>query len=133
VPGEGGEPRIDWGELDELRTVGEAVAELQADRANQDTNAWADRLGEVQWEAPFQGLVPGERETRIAFDLPPLPPPLQIEFILDGEHLTPEEWSQVAVNPGNRVSFTGRLAMAGPLLIHVYVRDPKPARPASGR
>ncbi len=130
---ERGEPKIDWGELDELRTIGEAVANLQNDPRRKATNAWADRLGEVRWEATFQSFLPGEEAMRMAFDLPQLPPPLQIEFVLDEEHLTPEDWNQNSANAGNRLSFTGRLAMAGPTSILVYVRDPKPAAPARGR
>jgi hypothetical protein len=130
VRDERGEQKIDWGELDELRTIGEGLTGEQAlGPSGQPRTESSERLPNVQWEATFQSFLPAERGMRMAFDLPPLLPPLEIEFRLDETRLTPDDWNQVSANAGNRVSFTGRLAMAGPTSIVVFVRDPKPATP----
>jgi hypothetical protein len=135
VPDETGQQKVDWGELDELRAIGEGLTGEQAvGPSGELRTASPERLPNVQWEATFQGFMPSERNLRMAFDLPPLPPPLEIQFRLDDKRLSPDAWNQIAADAGNRVAFTGRLTVAGPTSIVVFVRDPKPATiPAAPR
>jgi hypothetical protein len=126
-----GEVKIDWGELDELRAIGERLANQPVGIGTESP----ERLGEVHWEAGFGGISPGEGATRVAFDLPPLPPPLALEFRIEeaqgGGGMA--EWEPLAGGAGNRIRFTGRLAMAGPTSIVVFVREPQPIPPEPGR
>lgn len=121
---EQGEPTIDWGELDELRSMHDAAA------ANPD-QAVRDRYGrpgaarseqppiEVRWEAPFAGMAKDAGEPEVQFDLPPLPEPLKLRFLLDVTEL-PEQWSEMPAN--QKVAFTGRLEIKQPHEIIVHVR-----------
>ena len=119
---ERGELKIDWGELDELRAIGARLAGRESVEAPPIA---AERLGPVRWEAQWQGIRPTEQHTIVAFDVPPLPPPLGVEFRLDSDQgSSADDWT---FSPGDRVAFTGRLAMAGPTSIVVYVSNPKAA------
>jgi hypothetical protein len=53
--------------------------------------------------------------------------PLEIEFQVDRERgETLEKWKEVPVFPATeRVRFKGRLAMASPTKVVVYVREPE--------
>lgn len=127
---ERGQPQINWGELQSLQQIGAAAANAPAgEQANADGSASADQLGEVRWEATFQGMRPADPYVLILLDAQPLPPPLQIEFRLEQrDRATAAEWPQFS--RGDRVSFTGRLAMVGPTSIAVYVREPQLVRAA---
>jgi hypothetical protein len=119
---------VDWKNLDALRIMGEAAAPgitgPEAEAAQQRAASLAASLGEVRWEATFLAMQPAEGHVLILFDVPPLPMPIQIEFWLEQrDRATAAEWPQFS--RGDRVSFTGRLAMNGPTAIVVNVRDPK--------
>jgi hypothetical protein len=123
APNERGEPGIDWGELSDLRGMHETVvSNLQQgieDQYGQHTADAAQRLGEVTWSAPFadiKKLESGEQE--VQFGLPPLPAPLKIRFLTDGQ--SAETWS--AMRPGQKVTFIGRFDIRKPQEIIVRIR-----------
>jgi hypothetical protein len=129
TPAEQGEPTIDWGELAELRGMHDAlVAGLERGENNaygQLTAEHAGRLGEVRWSAPFVELNPtpldtGEREVR--FDLPALPEPLKLRFLIDVTESV-DKWN--ALQPNQTVEVIGRFDVKKAKEIIVYVRLPQ--------
>ena len=124
TPVEQGEPTIDWGELDELRSMHEAVVlnpdQGVRDRYGRPAAARTEQPPiEVRWEAPFAGMAKDAAEPEVQFDLPPLPEPLKLRFVLDVTEL-PEQWSEMP--PNQKVAFTGRLEIKQSHEIIVRVR-----------
>jgi hypothetical protein len=126
TPVEGGQPTIDWGELGELRGMhDQLVSDLESGAGNQYGQSTAEgrqNLGEVRWSAPFLGmgdpLDTGEQEVR--FDLPPLPGPLKLRFLVDTQV---DKWT--ALEKNQNVEFIGRFDVKKPQEIIVYVRLPE--------
>jgi hypothetical protein len=110
---------VDWGELADLRQMNDAAYAALRDRSDPNNTEISDRIGEVQWEAAFEGLgesKEGRREVR--FSLPPLPPPLFLRFVADEREAG--AWS--ALRPGEPVRFAGRFEIKRPGEILVVVR-----------
>jgi hypothetical protein len=120
--GAGGALIVDWGELADLRQMNELAEASTRDRSDPSRSGVAeiaDRLGEVQWDAPFAGIgetIDGRKE--ILFDLPPLSSPLKARFFVDEREIEP--W--MALRPGTPVRFAGRFDIRQPLEIQVLVR-----------
>jgi hypothetical protein len=100
-----GAPRVDWGELADLRQMNEtAYASLRdgGDPYGSNVSEIADRIGDVQWEAPFDGLeAPVEGSQEIRFAVPPLPAPLKLRFLIfEGEA---DQWSALHPRPATQV------------------------------
>jgi hypothetical protein len=123
TPVEGGEPTIDWGELDELRSIHDAVAlnpgQGVRDRYGRPAAKTAQPLIEVRWEAPFSSITMDPSTPELQFDLPQLPEPLKLRFLLDITD-SPEVWSAMQAN--QKVAFIGRLEVQQPHEIIVRVR-----------
>jgi hypothetical protein len=113
---------VDWGELADLRQMNElaeASIRNRSDPSRSGSSEIADRIGEVQWEAPFTGVgetIEGRKE--ILFDLPPVSQPLNVRFFVDEREIDP--W--MALRPGTPVRFAGRFDIRQPLEIQVIVR-----------
>lgn len=135
APDERGEVQIDWGELQELRTMSDAVAAAtsrdgEGDSLRQRVAEGAKRLGEVHWQVPFMGLdslESGEGELRLR--LPPLPEPLTIRFLLD-QRESIRRWAEL--QPAQTLQVVGQFDMVKPLEIIVRVRlaEPPVGQPA---
>lgn len=123
---ERGETRVDFGQLVGLARAAEFDS-ARSGEAGAEAGAPPKQSIGVVWEGPFQEIRPTEGGTVIAFDLPELPAPLQLEFRLDldkeTDRSTREKWS--TFSPGDRLRFRGRLEMAGPTSIVVNVYDPE--------
>jgi hypothetical protein len=126
TPVERGEPAIDWGELSELRGMHDKlVADLESGASNQygqSTAEAAQRIGEVRWQATFLELKPNPEtgEQDVQFDLPPLPEPLKLRFVLTD---AVEKWQ--ALRPNQPVDFIGYFDVKKPHEIIVQVRLPE--------
>jgi hypothetical protein len=126
TPVERGEPTIDWGELGELRAMhDQLVADLERGVSNQygqSTAEAAQRIGEVRWQATFLELKPNPEtgEQDVQFDLPPLPEPLKLRFVLTD---AVEKWQ--ALRPNQPVEFIGYFDVKKPQEIIVQVRLPE--------
>jgi hypothetical protein len=124
TPVEQGDALIDWGELNELRSMHDAVVTSPGqgvrDRYGRPRPAQAEQPSiEVRWEAPFAGVKVETGEPEVQFDLPPLPEPLKLRFLLDGNE-SAEQWSQMPAN--QKVAFIGRLEVKQQQEIIVRVR-----------
>jgi hypothetical protein len=129
TPAERGEPTIDWGDLVELREIHDTlVAGLERGQNNdygQLTSESTQRLGEVRWSAPFMELNPNPLETgerEVKFDLPPLPEPLKLRFLLEVTE-SPDKWS--GLQKGQTVEFIGRFDVKQPREIILRIRLPE--------
>jgi len=126
TPVEGGEPTIDWGELGELRGMHDTiVASLERGDNNtygQLTSEAALKLGEVRWQATFLEVKPNPEtgEQEVEFQLPKLPEPLKLRFLIDTEA---DKWA--AIERQQNVEFIGRFDVKKPQEIIVYVRLPQ--------
>lgn len=127
VPGPDGAPEVDWGELHEVRALSEALKSISAPASvgressggSQRVADTAAEVGEITWEAPFMGLSTGLLGSKPSFAVPPLAPPVSLQFVLaDPDHR--EDWSKL--QPGQLVRFHGQLKMTGPYAIVVWVR-----------
>jgi hypothetical protein len=127
TPVEQGEPTLDWGELGDLRGMHDTVAaNLErgvTDEYGQHTAEFAQRLGEVRWSAPFTAMKPTDTgEQEVQFDLPPLPEPLKLRFLLDATE-APDKWT--AMRPGENVEFIGRFDVKKANEIIIRLRLPE--------
>jgi hypothetical protein len=119
----GGRPAIDWGEMQALRAANELAStapDPQDPQSRQQVTEAAAQLGEINWQVPFVGITEnptGERE--LQFQLPPLPEPLRIRFILESDE-SAEGWT--GLQSGERVRFVGRFDILQPGEITVRVR-----------
>lgn len=127
TPSEQGEPHIEWGELGDLRALNEAAAANLRDGEPIDPYRSraleiAQRLPEVNWTARFVGMERAEEASSEArFDLPSLPEPLKIRFLVQPESV--RDWAQMP--PGQQVRFTGRFDIEQPNEIIVRVGTPE--------
>jgi hypothetical protein len=120
--GADGNLAVEWGELADLGQMNEAAQASRRDGGDpygSNVSTIAERIGDVQWEAAFDGMEPpqeGSQEVRFA--LPPVAAPLKLRFLIYESEA--DQWS--ALRTGEQVRFAGRFEIATPGEIIVRVR-----------
>jgi hypothetical protein len=105
-----GTPQVDWGPLKDLKA---AVAEVEkweatgsvGEKEQAEIKKKFDAVGEFTWEATLAEADTTGGDWTERLNLPPLPEPLSIGFILETER-DPGNWQ--SLKTGDRVQFVGR-------------------------
>jgi hypothetical protein len=108
VGGSPAQPEVDFSAIPELKAAVNEVQKWEAtgnvgDKEHQAIAKKFDAVGEFTWDATITDKKPVETDWTDCLDLPPLPEPMTIGFILDDKN--PGNWA--ALKPGDRIRFVG--------------------------
>jgi hypothetical protein len=103
-------PQANWSAIKELQAAADVINKWEAtgsvgEDAHREIAKMFGAVGEFTWEATLTDADVSTGDWTERLNLPPLPEPLAIGFILDKER-PPGNWQQF--NAGDRVKFVGR-------------------------